>query len=80
MAYLCILPLSGRRLWASGDIRNIEIRNCTVLEAARGQACLLYTSYVDKFPFSNGEPAPYAEWIRTHNSTGTVTDLSLIHI
>ena len=31
-------------------------------------------NYVDKFPFSNGEPAPYAEWIRTHNSAGTVTD------
>ena len=31
-------PECGNVWWASGDIRNIEIRNCTVLEAARGQA------------------------------------------
>lgn len=31
-------PECGNVWWASGDIRNIEVRNCTVLEAARGQA------------------------------------------
>ena len=31
-------PECGNVWWASGDIRNIEIRTCTVLEAARGQA------------------------------------------
>ena len=28
-------------------------------------------NYVDKFPFSNGEPAPYAEWIRTFLEPGS---------
>ena len=31
-------PECGNVGWASGEIRNFEIRNCTVLEAARGQA------------------------------------------
>ena len=42
-------PECGNVWWASGDIRNIEIRNCTVLEAARGQALAIMQELGDFF-------------------------------